>query len=65
MSLYDYKVIQDSHGDLLRTLMAYMIIFNYHSKLEPVVKEMIESIDEAKMRAKFPKQYQTYYLKVK
>jgi hypothetical protein len=61
MSLYDYKAIQESHGDLLRTLIAFMIIFNYHSKLEPSVKEIFSSIDEATMRQKFPEQYQLYY----
>ena len=54
MTLYDYKAIQDSHGDLLRTLIAFMVIFNYHSKLEPSVKEIFSSIDEATMRQKFP-----------
>jgi hypothetical protein len=61
MSLYDYKTIQDSHGDLLRTLIAFMIIFNYHAKLEPAVKEIYSTINEATMRQKFPEQYQLYY----
>ncbi len=41
MSLYDYKVVKEKYGDILRTLMAYMIVFNYHSKLDPVIKGMV------------------------
>ncbi len=46
LSLYDYKAIQDKYGDVLRLLMVYMIVFNYNGKVDFVVKEMYDKIND-------------------
>ena len=54
LALYDYRVIQDEAGDLIKTYMCYMILYMYKGPIDEMLVKLYGSINQEKLKANYP-----------
>ena len=54
LALYDYRVIQDEAGDLIKTYTCYMILYMYRGPIDEMLVKLYGSINQEKLKANYP-----------
>jgi hypothetical protein len=64
LALYDYRVIQDEAGDLIKMYMCFMILYVYRGPIDEMLVKLYGSINQERLKLKYPRQYFKYFLRV-
>ena len=58
-------IMKIMHGNFIRLLMCYMLVFNYEAEVDTNIIQLFESINELKIKKEYAKDYNKYYVKLR
>lgn len=58
-------IMKIMHGNFIRLLMCYMLVFNYEAEVDTNIIQLFESINELKIKKEYSKDYNKYYVKLR